>query len=219
MKRWFLTAALCTLLAPAAFAAEGGWYVGVQGGGSVVNISANESTEGTFNTEYKPGYFVGGTVGFDFGETYPAIGTGRVELEVGYRGNDIDKFEFRIDETTTGTFAADGDVTVFSAMVNTFGEMRELAPFYPYLGGGIGVAQLSLNDVTVSGQPFADESATVFAWQLGGGVGIRLNPHLVLDLGYRFFSAQDPSFTDAAGVKFDAEYDSHTVLLGARLDF
>jgi opacity protein-like surface antigen len=71
----------------------------------------------------------------------------------------------------------------------------------------------------VSGQPFSDDSDTVFAWQVGGGVGLRVNPHLLLDLGYRYFSALDPSFSDATGAEFDSEYNNHTVFLGARLDF
>lgn len=209
-----LAACLSALLSPAALAAQGGWYLAAQGGASIPQSAENDSDRGTFNTDFKPGYAFSVALGYDLGEAYPDFGRGRVELEVGYRKNDVDEMEFE-----EGTIATEGDVTVLSAMLNTFGEIRETAPFYPYLGAGVGVARLSLNDVSIKGKVFADDEDTVLAWQVGTGVGWRVSPYLVLDLGYRYFSAVDPSFTDSLGIEFDSEYDTHTVLLGARLDF
>lgn len=218
-KILLLGACLTALLPTPLLAAQGGWYVGAHGGGSVLMESGNESEGKNFNIQYDPGYTYGGTVGFDLAETYPDIGLGRIELEVGYRTNDLDEFEFGADNGGKLNAVGGGDITVLSAMLNSFGELRDREPWIPYLGGGVGIARLELKDTTVSGQSFADGSDTVFAWQVGGGVGLQVNRHLVLDLGYRYFSALDPSFTDTTGAEFESEYNNHTLLLGARLDF
>lgn len=215
MKRIFILAGCLLALFPrTTLAAQGGWYLSAHGGGSILQSAENESTDGTFNMEFKPGYAFAAALGFDLAETYPAYGRGRVEVEVAYRQNDLDEMEFQ-----EGGMAAEGEVTVASAMLNTFGEFRETAPYYPYLGAGVGVARIALKDVALGGRGFSDDEDTVIAWQVGAGLGWQVTDALVLDLGYRYFSAVNPTFTDATGEEFDSEFDSHTVLVGARLNF
>ena len=61
----------------------------------------------------------------------------------------------------------------------------------PYIGGGLGVANvaidnlsLSMNGVTILGS----EDDTVFAYQVGLGIGYEINDEMTADFGYRYFA-------------------------------
>ena len=55
----------------------------------------------------------------------------------------------------------------------------------------------------------ADDDDTVFAYQLGAGLGYEINPNLTISLDYRFFATVDPDFTSRAGIEFSTENMSH----------
>jgi opacity protein-like surface antigen len=76
-----------------------------------------------------------------------------------------------------------------------------------------------MEKVSTFGGTVVDDEDTVFAWQVGAGVGLQAFRHLAFDLGYRYFQAVDPEFTDAAGVESRARYRAHSIILGARLMF
>ncbi len=107
MKRMIISAGLLlAFAAPAAFAAEGGFYLSLLGGGIAVEGAKNDSDKGSFNFEYKPGWLAGASIGYDLRDTYPQIGAGRVELEAAWRENDLDKAEF-----STGKMTGEGKAT------------------------------------------------------------------------------------------------------------
>jgi opacity protein-like surface antigen len=205
---------LLALLAPAAFAGEGGFYISLHGGGTLLEEIQNESDDGTFNFEAKEGWLAGGAIGYDLRNAYPDIGTGRVELEVTSRENDLDEVEF-----SDGDMAGNGTIRAESIMLNTIGEYRDRLPWIPYIGAGAGAARLTLDQLETAGTSLADDEDTVFAYQGLVGVGLQVACRFYLDLGYRYFAVYDPKFEDATGVEFDGEYASHNVTLGMRLDF
>ncbi|MBE0597018.1 MAG: porin family protein [Desulfuromonadales bacterium] len=215
MKNMMLLAGcLLALCSTSALAAEGGFYLGLHGGGVILEGVKNESREGDFNFEFDPGWLAGATIGYDLRDTYPNIGTGRVELEVAWRTNDLDKLEF-----LQPSIGASGETTVASVMLNTIGEYRENLPWLPYIGVGAGVARITLDNFTQGAYPLVDDEDTVFAYQFLAGFGYQVSSRVYLDLGYRYFALLDPTFTDVTGVKFDSEYATHNVTLGARFDF
>ena len=59
-----------------------------------------------------------------------------------------------------------------------------------------------------------DADDTVFAWQVGAGIGYALTPQLTFDLKYRYFATSDPEFDGT-----EVEYASHNVYAGIRLHF
>ena len=69
-----------------------------------------------------------------------------------------------------------------------------IQPLVPYVGGGIGVAQNSVDGVTV-GVPgtglarISGHDTNQFAWQLSAGVTYNFSPNLALDVGYRYLNA------------------------------
>jgi opacity protein-like surface antigen len=204
---------LLILPTPSAQATDGGIYLGAHGALNIVQGARNDSPAGSFNFEFDPGYTGAVTLGYDLRDRFPLIGIGRMEVEAAYRSNRLDEMEFA--EGAGGQ----GRVKVSSLMFNTFGEHRGTVPWIPYIGAGIGVARVELDRFRFGSGLVVDGSDTVFAWQVGGGFGYLLSRRVTLDMGYRFFSAMDPKFRDTQGVRFESEYDAHTILLGLRVDF
>jgi opacity protein-like surface antigen len=219
MKRLVL-GLLATLLASACLVsvsfAGTGPYMSVGVGGTWVQDADSSYKDPAFadfnnTTEFDLGFNVAATAGFDFG---PA----RLEGEIAYRQNDIDKIEFAgFLVPPPATFG--GDVSSLSFMANGFWDIPTGSPATPYLGGGIGVANVSANDFKINGDLLVDDDDTVFAYQLGAGIAFELNPNMALDLGYRFFATADPEFTDFEGDKVESEYMTHNASLGLRIMF
>jgi opacity protein-like surface antigen len=193
-------------------AAQGGFYLGAWGGGTFLDESKVHGHEGRMTVDYKEGTAFGASVGYDLGARYPQVGQGRVEIEYAYRSNDLKDARF-----SDGRFAADGDVSVWSLMFNSFGEFHGVYPWVPYVGLGLGYARVSLNDARVPGGELGDDSDGVFAYQFGVGFGYQLNRLLTLDIGYRYFGTLDATLQLADQTTVDWSYDNHAVLLGLRL--
>jgi opacity protein-like surface antigen len=218
MKKIGVLAGLLLLLASPVLAASG-FYLGSHGGLLLVDDSRNDridsSTEGRFIIEFDPGAHAAAVLGYNLADAFPRIGIGRIELEAALRQSDLDKISF----LEGGPLPAGGKVRVESLMFNTFGEHRESLPWLPYVGAGAGVARLKMQNVSTLGGPVVDDDDTVFAWQAGAGLGYQAFRHLAFDLGYRYFQAVHPKFTDTAGFESRARYRAHSFILGARLMF
>ncbi len=194
--------------------AASGPYLGGHFGLVMLDDAKNHSDEGSFIFDFEQGLGGGVTLGFDLDDDYPHIGKGRIEVELGYRQADLDRVEFN-----EGPFDADGDVTVLNAMLNTIAEYRHGSQWRPYLGLGIGAAQVSLNDATTFGGPLVDDDDLVFAYQVLAGLGLKLSKTLTWDIGYRWLSSTDPELVDGLGEEFDFDFSSHQLSLGLRFSF
>jgi opacity protein-like surface antigen len=173
-----------------------------------------------FNSAYNdrlsldPGILAGVTGGYDFGIM-------RIEGELSYRNAKIDK----LTDTTGEQFRnIDGDLGIYTTMVNVFFDMHNTSPITPYLGGGIGVATLHMSDTYGYGntlgytQLYGDSSDTVLAAQVGAGLDIALNRHLSLDLGYRYFITDQANF-DTNWISSSMRFESHNATVGLRFKF
>jgi len=202
------------LLALSTNAAAGGFYLGILGGAGFLSDAGASDSDGRMNFSYDAGFDGSVTLGYDLGEEHPNIGKGRVELEFNRAANDIKEAEF-----VEGKVGADGSVERTSIMVNTIGEYTTRSGMMIYALLGLGWAQVSLDNVSILGQPFVDDSNSQLAYQAGLGVGWNLGEHLVFDIGYRYYGTTDPEFTEKDGTSLDYEYTSHRVLAGLRLHF
>ena len=130
---------------------------------------------------------------------------GRVEAELGYRQNDIDELE--VDGL--GKASVDGDISSLSLMGNAYYDFSTEGSFSPYIGGGLGFANLEadLDD-------FGSEDDSVFAYQLILGGSFVSSETLSVDLQYRYFATEDPDFDG-----LDAEYSTHNLMIGLRQNF
>lgn len=197
LKKVALLAGLCVCLATPAMSADGP-YFGLNAG--ITSTVDSDFTEPGFAAEasFDSGYAVGGALGYK-------MGMGRIEAEIGYKSADADK----LSAYGYSVNATDGEkLTLLSLMANGYIDLDTSPTVKPYLVGGIGMATITLED------NWDDQDDTVFAYQVGLGVGFALNDKMTLDLGYRYMGTADPNFN---GV--DATYASHNVLAGLRVNF
>ena len=167
---------LTALLGIAAFAcsisfaqAAEGPYVSLQGGGSFLSDADNVGGGISIESSFETGYNVSGAAGYSFKNGI------RLEGEISYRRNSLDKLTITADGgvgvalgvgSLNGISAdADGNVSALSFMANAFYDFRLANSVKPYVGGGIGVARLSINDAAVLGITLVDDDDIVFAYQ------------------------------------------------------
>ena len=137
----------------------------------------------------------------------------RTELEYGFRANDLDRADgtdYYFDNPYDYSESLGGDVTTNSFMANVFYDFAPSSPVSPFIGGGIGFANI---EGDIDFQPDIDDD-NVFAYQLGAGLAFALNPKMKIDLQYRFFATEDPDFYG-----LEAEYLTHNLMLGLRTSF
>lgn len=201
------------LYATPVLAQHTGPYLGAYLGGNMLADSRGSDALGSFNLTFKPAVQGSVVIGWDL-EPHNALGEGRIEVEYARRSNPLDRVEF-----VEGKVAGSGDLTVDSLLLNCIGALRHNSRWSPHVDIGIGAARLDTSALKVTGQPLSSDTATVFAYQLGGGVDYALTGSLSLDLGYRFFGAVRPKFTEVNGQTFTMDYSSHSVILGLRLGF
>ena len=195
-------------------AAAAGYYIGIQGGVGFLPEAKATDSEGGFNVSYDAGFDGSKTAGYDIGNNYPNIGNGRVELEFNKASNDMDGAEF-----VEGTVGIDGSADRTSIMFNTIGEYVTESGMILYALFGLGWAQITLDNVSIGGEPLVDDSNSQLAYQAGIGLAWRLSAHFVIDVGYRYYGTTDPEFTKKDGTNLDYEYASHRLLAGLRLPF
>ena len=152
----------------------------------------------------------------------------RVEGEIGYRRAGIDKLSVNNDgglgaaagmAPLTGSASASGHTTALSAMLNAYYDYDTGSAWRPYIDAGIGAARLSMKNVSAAGVPVVDAFDTVFAYQLGLGIGYEVTKSMTLAVEYRYFTTLDPTYRDAAGHNFNSEFTSHNLSLGVRYRF
>lgn len=132
----------------------------------------------------------------------------RVEGELSYKAADMDKLSATSILGDSGTAPINGDISSLSVMCNIWKDIKTGGTVTPYVGLGIGFAKL---DADLEGE---SEKDTVFAYQLGFGLGINLQENLILDLSYRYFATSDPDFDG-----LEAEFSSNNIMVGLRMNF
>lgn len=207
MRKFAILAVAC-LWPLAATADDNRFYIGIHGGGMIVNDSDVSAPAGSGNLEFDPGFAVGGIFGYKLGAGV------RFEGEYTYRRATVD------DGCANGTCLSavatgDAHVSAHAIMANVFYEPR-FGNWLPYVGGGAGIGIVSAEaEGTVFGIPGTiDESDAVFAYQVGGGIGYALTENHMFSLGYRYWATLDPDF---GGV--EAEVGTHNILAELRTTF
>jgi outer membrane protein OmpA-like peptidoglycan-associated protein len=202
-----IACAVCALY-PAAASAQSKYTLGpyVSLGAGLNWLEDAKTTGGGADTTIQfnnPGPAVVGAAGWGLGNGF------RIEGEIGYRSNSIDK-------TTTGP--AGGKFASWSFMANGLYDIALGWPVTPYVGAGIGVADVSTNGSIPGTALSVRGSQANFAYQGIGGLAYALSDNLKADASYRYFRTTDPD-TDTAIGKASSEYHNHTLLLSLRWEF
>lgn len=205
MKKILVATVALTLAASPALAEN--WYVsGNIGMASASNSDLTDSTVPgiTIDIEYDSGLTLGAAIGYDYG-------TIRAEGELAYQKNDFDKASlWGVDVPLSG------DATATSLLLNGYFDIENDSPVTPYITAGLGLAKIEVNNLNVpgSGLPGTSDDDTVFAYQIGAGLGYAINNRLTADVRYRYLTSSDPEFGTS-----EAEFASHNVTAGLRYSF
>ena len=192
-------------------AQEKKWYGSVGAGAALLNDTSTSVGGVSLSTEYSTGFLITGAVGRFFDRF-------RGELELNYMQSDLDKITVS-GFGVAGSVSADGDVSATSLMVNGYYEFDTGTAWSPYLGGGIGGANVSVNDVGANGVTLLDDSATVLAYQAKAGIAYRFNENIDGTFGYRYFATDDLDMS-AFGTSFTLDGpESHNFEIAVRFRF
>lgn len=158
------------------------------------------------------GFGINGAAGYRFDDA-------RVELEVAYTNNDVNG----VTVNNLAEIPLDGGIESAQVMVNGYYDIPTNSRFSPYIGGGVGVATLTANDVETNipglGALALDDTGASFVFQAKAGVAYAINDQASAFVGYRLHGLPGQNFR-----AFDADFDADTVLihsiqLGARYEF
>jgi outer membrane protein OmpA-like peptidoglycan-associated protein len=212
MKRLTLAAAAAAAVVglSGAAMAQGytGWYLGARGGATWLDDVSSSISGTATNVDFDTGYNIGAHVGYDFGAF-------RLEGEVVYRNNDIDT----MSAGGARLSGVSGSANSLAVMLNAYYDIELGWPVVPYVGAGIGWAQIN-SKARATGLGFTiDDDDSKLAYQLIAGASWWLNPSLALTLDYRYFATDDPSFSTSTGSSFSSEYKTHNVALGLTFRF
>jgi opacity protein-like surface antigen len=113
------------------------------------------------------------------------------------------------------SYYADTTLWGVNGMVNYWQELFPRAAVTPYVGGGMGVAWVTVSDAAFNATSGND--STGFAWQAGGGLLFKVGSQFALDLGYRYFGIAGLEFGQQQ--RFGTSLGSHTLTLGIMSSF
>ncbi len=205
-----IVALLAMLLPSVAWAQDKPWYVaGGLGVSFADDVDATDSTGFTITADLDTGFLGTGAFGRSFGNF-------RAEGELAYNTNDVST----LSVPGVGGVTASGDISTVGFMVNGYYDFETNSKWRPYIGGGIGGANVSINSLSAVGVLLADDDTTVFAYQAKAGVAYEFSPAWEGTLGYRFFGTEDADFVDSDGDPFSTDgTQAHIVELGFRFRF
>ncbi len=218
------SAAVAGLSLVNAAAASAGYYVSVAGGANWADDSSFDvainppSTAYFFANDVSTGFVFTGAVGMNLDQYLKGL---RGEVELGYRENNVRAaWVSTTSSTSVSTGVADYQHSTFSVMANVWYDF-DVAGLKPYIGGGVGWANGELDgrfthSTSTTHSLSAEESG--FAFQLGAGLTMDIQPGLKANIGYRYFEGPDislgaphPSDNPLAG---DIENQNHSVTVG-----
>lgn len=185
-------------------------YIAVQGGVSQPESHDFRMQSGArVDTKLEDGYVVVGALGRSFQNNT------RLEIEGAYRENEVD------NHTVSGPALAGstGEAKVASGMVNGYYDIPTSASIKPYVGVGVGVANVDFqNYTTTANGEILDDSETVMAYQGMAGLSAPITARLSVNAEYRYFATSDVE-VESGTRKSDTTYNTHNITVGARYTF
>lgn len=233
LKTTLLAAAATLAISPAAHAYEG-LYGAIGAGLTLMQADRDVSNDGPggggvfifdSSADYDNGIGVYAAIGYAFGNDW------RAELEFSHRNNDIDSIAMDgpgFSGWPSGTIT--GDTTAIAIMANLIKDIDLGGPITPYIGGGVGFADVDhdITGVNPVGLPLPPISIAygpnkrVLAYQGIAGVAYELAEGLNLDISYRFFGTEKENVSgllNGAPAAFAVGHHSHNFFAGLRWNF
>jgi outer membrane protein OmpA-like peptidoglycan-associated protein len=201
-----LAAILSSAIGGTAAAQTDGWYAGAEAGATFAPKIQFHLPDGNAWTQKQDfGYAVSGQVGYAFGPV-------RVEGELSWRQNDLDKINDNF-----GTYGANGNINALGAMANVYYDIYTGTKFTPYIGAGVGALNLGEDRVKANGVLVTDDSDLRPGYQGIAGVSYAVDDQLSIKADYHYTRADQVRFTTDAGYDGGAgrgTYQNHAVMVG-----
>ena len=185
-------------------------YVKAAAGLNVMEESDADGTSNNAAIETDFGWIANGGLGLDLKNGF------RLEGEVLYSQNKTSQITGTANGTAVNSGQGEGDVSLLGFMANIAYDFNTPYAVTPFIFGGAGVANISLNGVGAAGSQTYDSSDTVFAMQAGAGLSTDLTDRTSVDLSYRYLETLDAQMSDANGAPFDFRYATHMFLMGLK---
>ena len=180
--------------------------------------------------DYESAGFLGAGIGIERNQWL------RFEGTVEYRGNAT---LHGLDSYNDGVCAAVGDcgtneytavVESWAAMASAYFDICTVRGITPYVGAGIGFANVSVNGMTDTNVPAAsvffgeDHSETNLAWSLSAGLAYDVSDSFTVDFGYRYLDLGDARSGTMTAYDLSSTYASvdldnlrsHDLMVGMR---
>ncbi|WP_176037974.1 outer membrane protein [Brucella tritici] len=154
--------------------------------------------------------FWSGSQSFDLDKNVvPSIG-------IGYQFTDNLRGDVTLGYSKQSFDDLDVDVRSWDMMANAYVDLGNYYGFTPYLGAGLGFANVRYSIDTASGEYKTDDDYRL-AWALMAGVGIDVASNIKLDIGYRYGVVEGADIASAAGITLsDKDIQSHQLRAGVR---
>ena len=240
MKKFVVCAVICffLVLPTISFGATTGVYGSLNGGvAQPADGDMTISGVGSAKLEYDTTYTVGGAIGYRFGN----FGDFRIEGEVAYQNNKVDRVdnyslpvdlrpedigdEDLGDEDLGGEDLGDEDVgdevilssmeaSILTFLVNGYVDFSYGSAFSWFITAGFGVARID-GEMTINDVTHDDDD-TVFAYQVGVGAAYAVTENVTLDCKYRYLRTED---FNIEGGDVEVAKPSNNITVGIRVAF
>lgn len=192
-----------------------------------------------FETSYDATSFKGAALGYRFA---PVLGSGvspRVEIEGGFGSFTVNAHKLNgVAVDTIDSFGSLNSITGFASgyfdldFGQAFGATGLIAAVHPFIGAGLGAANVTLKKQGVSATgTVIDDSDTRFAYHFSAGIGIelarlgigRLGPlplnGSTIEIGYRRMQVPSLEFTARDGTTSTTDFSTDMLTVGFRRGF
>ena len=146
----------------------------------------------------------------------------RAELEAGYWRNELEVLDFSDARGTLNTGAEDA-VDAFTGFANLYYDFKPQLAVQPYLGAGIGFADIGYKTSFSTRVGFErietglfNERDTTLAWQVVAGASMALTARTRLSAEYRYWRTAEVDFTDTNGASYTTRHKLHMATLGVK---
>ena len=203
--------------------------------GAGVGLTLPAGTDVGWSTEFDNGYAISGAAGLRSGSL-------RGEIEIAYQSSDVNTHTgvnaggLELDTVDAGVLITGSDplgASVGDTVADGQGSLETLfvmanayydfdidgAPVKPYVGAGIGIAQVDV-DYSPSGVAIIDDDSTEFAYQAMAGASLPINENTEVFGGYRYRATQDVAVSASLfPADLDIENQAHIIEAGIRFTF
>ena len=157
---------------------------------------------------YQHGYLSYAAFGADFDEY-------SLEVEGAFRGNSIK------DQTLAGTPLPSntGKTTSLSLMVNGYYITPSDGDWHPYVGIGMGYAEVHAKDHKSAATTLLDDGNGAFAYQGMVGILYDMTDSLSLFGEYKYFATMGVPITTVTNTTHELDYENHGATVGLKYHF